>query len=74
MQFQHQFDMQLEQMKIEREKEREGLIEDRKDKRTRISGTQQSEMINQRKNDTAPTNFTETENPEGLDLSAFNMS
>ena len=31
-------------------------------------------MINQRKNDTAPTNFTETENPEGLDLSAFNMS
>ena len=74
MQFQHQFNMQLEQMKIEREKEREGLIEDRKDKRTRISGTQQSEMINQRKNDTAPTNFTETENPEGLDLSAFNMS
>jgi hypothetical protein len=30
-------------------------------------------MISQRKNDTPPTNFTETEDPDGLDLSAFNM-
>ena len=66
--------MKLEQLKIDRDKVRESEIEDRKDKRTRISGTQQSEMISQRKNDTGPTNFTETEDPEGLDLSAFNMS
>jgi hypothetical protein len=72
--FQFGHSVQLEKMKIGRDKERESFIEDRKDKRTRISGTQQSEMISQRTNDSAPTNFTETENPEGLDLSAFNMS
>ena len=54
-------------------REREKMIEDRKDQRTRISGTQQSEMISQRKNDTPPTNFTETEDPDGINLSAFNM-
>jgi len=72
--FQFGHSVQLEKMKIGRDKERESFIEDRKDQRTRISGTQQSEMISQRKNDMSPTNFTETENPEGLDLSAFNMS
>jgi len=72
--FQFGHNVQLEKLKIGRDKERESFIEDRKDQRTRISGTQQSEMISQRKNDMAPTNFTETENPEGLDLSAFNMS
>jgi len=72
--FQFGHNVQLEKLKISRDKERESFIEDRKDQRTRISGTQQSEMISQRKNDMAPTNFTETENPEGLDLSAFNMS
>ncbi len=72
--FQFGHNVQLEKLKIDRDKERESFIEDRKDQRTRISGTQQSEMISQRKNDMAPTNFTETENPEGLDLSAFNMS
>ena len=66
--------VQLEQLKIDRDTTREREIEDRKDKRTRISGTQQSEMISQRKNDSGPTNFTETEDPKGLDLSAFNMS
>jgi hypothetical protein len=72
--FQFGHSVQLEKLKIGRDKEKESFIEDRKDQRTRISGTQQSEMISQRKNDMAPTNFTETENPEGLDLSAFNMS
>ena len=33
------------------------MIEDRKDKRTRISGTQQSQMIDQRKNNLLPTDF-----------------
>ena len=36
---------------------REKFIEDRKDQRTRLEGTQQSEMINQRKNNTLPINF-----------------
>jgi hypothetical protein len=74
MEYEFGYSVQLEKLKVDREKQREEFIEDRKDKRTRISGTQQSEMISQRKNDSGPTNFTETENPEGLDLSAFNMS
>ena len=74
MEYEFGYNVQLEKLKVDKEKQREEFIEDRKDKRTRISGTQQSEMISQRKNDSGPTNFTETENPEGLDLSAFNMS
>ena len=36
---------------------REQEIENRKDNRTRIAGTQQSKMIDQRKNDLLPINF-----------------
>jgi hypothetical protein len=36
---------------------KEQEIEDRKDKRTRIAGTQQSQMIDQRKNDLLPIDF-----------------
>jgi hypothetical protein len=35
------------------------MIEDRKDKRIRMEGTQQSQMIDQRKNDLLPINFEE---------------
>jgi len=73
MELKFRYDMQLAQLDVGFKREKEKLIEDRKDQRTRISGTQQSEMISQRKNDTPPTNFTETENPDGLNLSAFNM-
>jgi len=51
------YQVQLEQMKGQRETNREAQIEDRKDKRTRIAGSQQSAMIDQRKNDLMPTNF-----------------
>ena len=40
-------------------KEKEGLIEDRKDKRIKLEGTQQSKMIEQRKSNLLPTNFEE---------------
>ncbi len=40
-----------------RDKEREELIEKRKDKRTQIQGTQQSAMINQKQNDLLPIDF-----------------
>tara|TARA_R100001510_G_scaffold57054_1_gene63957 strand:- start:752 stop:3166 length:2415 start_codon:yes stop_codon:yes gene_type:complete len=73
MELKFQYDMQLAKLDVEYKKEREQMIEDRKDKRTRISGTQQSEMISQRKNDTPPTNFTETQSPDGLTLGAFDM-
>ena len=51
------YQLQLEQVKVQAEKQREQEIEDRKDKRTRIAGTQQSQMIDQRKNDLLPIDF-----------------
>ena len=53
--------MQLRQADVDSVKGKEKEKEDRKDKRTKIQATQQSEMINQRKNDLLPTNF-ESEN------------
>tara|TARA_R100001463_G_scaffold320_1_gene1374 strand:+ start:15896 stop:18292 length:2397 start_codon:yes stop_codon:yes gene_type:complete len=58
------YQLQLEQMKAQRETMREKEIEDRKDKRTRIAGSQQSAMIDQRQNDLMPTNF-ERQSQEG---------
>jgi len=51
MQMQHQFDMQLKQMETQVQMQKENQKEDRKDKRIKMEGTQQSEMISQRKND-----------------------
>jgi len=51
------YNIQLAQAKAGVEKEREKEIEDRKDERARIIGTQQSEMISQRQNDELPKNF-----------------
>ena len=51
------YQLQLEQIKTQRETMREQEIENRKDNRTRIAGTQQSKMIDQRKNDLLPINF-----------------
>ena len=61
LQAQFNYDMQLKQMDVQAMQEKEQKIEDRKDKRTKIQATQQSEMISQRKNETGPINF-ETEN------------
>jgi regulator of protease activity HflC (stomatin/prohibitin superfamily) len=62
------YDMQLKQMDLQEIASREKFIEDRKDKRTRIVGSQQSQMIDQRQNDLLPTNFEQDgDNPmEGL--------
>ena len=57
MQQQHIFDMELKKMEVDAMKEKESFIEDRKDKRTRMEGTQQSEMIDQRNNDLMPIDF-----------------
>ena len=51
------YNLRLAQAKIGREKEREQFIEDRKDKRTKLEGTQQSQMIDQRKNNLLPIDF-----------------
>jgi hypothetical protein len=52
-----QYDMKLAKLEVEAQTQREKEIEDRKDERARIIGTQQSEMISQRKNDELPKNF-----------------
>ena len=62
------YQMQLAKIKVEAEASRESKLEDRKDERSRIQATQQSEMISQRKNDELPKNF-ESGDLEGL--SAF---
>jgi hypothetical protein len=63
MQIKYQYDSQLKQLDVKKDEAREQMIEDRKDKRTRIAGSQQSQMIAQRKNDLAPTNFEQQEQP-----------
>jgi len=54
---QFQYDLQLAQQQNAGVGEKEQFIEDRKDKRTKIQATQQSELINQRQNDSLPKNF-----------------
>ena len=57
MQIKFEYDRQLKQMEVDQMIEREKYIEDRKDNRTKLEGTQQSKMIDQRKFDLLPTNF-----------------
>jgi hypothetical protein len=57
MEIQLGYDLQLANVQLGAVKEKEQFIEDRKDRRTQIQATQQSEMISQRQNDSLPTNF-----------------
>jgi len=68
-----QYSLQLAQAQIGRDKEKEQFIEDRKDKRTRIQATQQSQMIDQRQNDLLPTDFESAGNDNlgGFGLEQF---
>ena len=59
MELEFNYNMQLGQQKVIAEGTKEKEIESRKDKRTRIVGTQQSKMIDQKKNDLLPINFEE---------------
>ncbi len=64
LELRYQFDMKLKQMETQQIDAKEKMIEDRKDERTRIQATQQSQMIDQRKNDLLPTDFeTNQQNP-----------
>ena len=57
MELEFNFNMQLTQAQGEAKKSTEAFKEDRKDERTKIQATQQSELIDQRKNDLLPKNF-----------------
>ena len=74
MQQEFQYNMELRKLDTENSKNKEKQKEDRKDERTRIQATQQSELIDQRKSDKAPKNFESAGNDNiggGFDLGAF---
>ena len=60
---QHQNDMELKNLEVQSRSQIENEKEDRKDKRIKMEGTQQSEMISQRKNDGLPINFEQESTP-----------
>ncbi len=68
MQTRFQYDMQLKQLDVQTVQQKEGAIEDRKDNRSKMEATQQSELISQRKNDGLPIDF---ENQPDQGMQAF---
>ena len=55
-------------MDVDKDAAKEKEIEDRKDERTRIQATQQSQMINQRQNGTLPTDFETQQEQAGFGI------
>ena len=68
-----QYQLQLAQIEGQVKQQKEKEIEDRKDKRTKIQASQQSQMISQRQNDTLPTDFESAGNDSlgGFGLDQF---
>tara|TARA_B110000444_G_scaffold241311_1_gene257549 strand:+ start:178 stop:2580 length:2403 start_codon:yes stop_codon:yes gene_type:complete len=62
MEHEFKLNMQLEQVKNESVNGKEKMKEDRKDERTKIQASQQSELIDQRNNGKAPKSFESTGN------------
>jgi len=74
MELEFQYNMQLKGIEVDSVKQREKQKEDRKDERTKIQATQQSEMIEQRNSGKPPKNFESAGNDilgGGFDLGAF---
>jgi len=65
---QFQYDLQLAQIKVGAEGTKEKEIEDRKDKRVKLQATQQSELINQRQNNSGPIDFEGQNNNLGINI------
>jgi hypothetical protein len=76
MALEFQYNMQLKGMDTQNVLNREQEKEDRKDKRTKIQATQQSEMIDQRKTGKPPKNFESSSNDTiggNFDLGPMNL-
>jgi len=73
MEQEFQYNMQLKGAESNQRSQGEKEKEDRKDNRTKIQATQQSEMIEQRKGSTGPKNFESSGNDVlgGIDMSQF---
>jgi hypothetical protein len=56
------YNMQLKGIEVEGQKSKEKEKEDRKDERTKIQASQQSELIEQRQSGGAPKNFESSGN------------
>lgn len=71
-----EYNMQLAQAQIGATTQKEKEIEDRKDKRVKIQGTQQSELIQQRQTEGMPKDFESQGNDVmgGFNLSSFDPS
>jgi hypothetical protein len=77
MALEFQYNMQLKGIEVDGIKSREKEKEDRKDERTKIQATQQSEMIEQRNGGKPPKNFESAGNDilgGGFDLGSFDPS
>jgi len=77
MALEFQYNMQLKGIEVGGMKQREKQKEDRKDERTKIQASQQSEMIEQRNSGKPPKNFESAGNDTlggGFDLGAFEPS
>ncbi len=77
MALEFQYNMQLKGVEVNGMKDREKQKEDRKDERTKIQATQQSEMIEQRNSGKPPKNFESAGNDilsGGFDLGSFDPS
>ena len=57
MALEFQYNMQLKGIEVEGQKQKEAQKEDRKDQRTKLQATQQSELIEQRQSQSGPKNF-----------------
>jgi hypothetical protein len=72
MEIEFGYQLQLAQMEKQNMSTKEREIEDRKDKRTKIQASQQSEMIAQRNNDSGPVDFESGSNGlGGIDLASM---
>jgi hypothetical protein len=73
MALEFQFNMELKNAEVDNAKGKEQYKEDRKDERTKIQASQQSELINQRQNDAPPKKFESSgnDNMSGFDLGSF---
>ena len=73
MELEFQFNMQLKGVEVEGQKTKEKEKEDRKDERTKIQATQQSELIEQRQQELPSKSFESSGNDvlDGLDMSMF---
>jgi hypothetical protein len=72
MEIEFNYNMQLRGAEVENKKSVETFKEDRKDKRTKLQATQQSKMVEQRKQASPAINFeSEEDSLDGFDFSGF---